>query len=177
LDPLSPLITGALGDMYFFSRRYDEAIAIYQKTIEMEREFIAGHTDLARAYELTGRFGEAIAEFELAAMLAPKGPPEPSSGLAHVFAQMGEHEKALEILKQLLEMRKRRYVSPYGIASIYSCLGDVDAAFRWLETAFQEHDQTLVWVGVHPRLDPLRSDPRFHELLRRMNLAGGSARK
>jgi tetratricopeptide (TPR) repeat protein len=176
LDPLSPLITGALGDMYFYARRYDEAIGAYQRAIDMEHEFVAGHTDLARAYELTGRFDEAIAEFELAAILAPKGPPEPSSGLAHVFAQMGEHQKALGVLGELLEMRTRRYVSPYGIASIYSCLGDIDAAFQWLETAYAEHDQTLAWVGVHPRLDPLRNDPRFDDLLRRMNL-GDDARE
>jgi serine/threonine-protein kinase len=170
LDPLSLIIMGALGDMYFYARRYDEAIALYERSIEIDAEFLPGHTDLARAYELTGRYQDAIAEFETAAALAPKGPPEPSSGLAHVYAQMGEHEKAREILGQLIAMRSRRYVSPYGIASIYSCLGEVDKAFQWLETAYSEHDQTLVWVKVHPRLDPLRSDPRYEAFLRRMNL-------
>jgi serine/threonine-protein kinase len=170
LDPLSLMIKGALGDVYFYARRYDEAIALYRETIEADPEFLAGHTDLARALELAGRYDEAIAEFETAAALAPKGPPEPSSGLAHVYAQMGEREKAAEILEQLIAMRSRRYVSPYGIASIYSCLREVDTAFEWLETAYAEHDQTLVWVKVHPRLDPLRDDPRYNALLGRMGL-------
>jgi serine/threonine protein kinase/tetratricopeptide (TPR) repeat protein len=170
LDPLSLMLQGALGDVYFYARRYDEAIALYERTIEVDPEFLAGHTDLARGYELAGRYEDAIAEFETAAALAPKGPPEPSSGLAHVYAQMGRRDKALEILEQLVAMRSRRYVSPYGIASIYSCLHEVDAAFDWLDTAYAEHDQTLVWVKVHPRLDPLRGDPRFDEFLRRMNL-------
>ena len=90
--------------------------------------------------------------------------------MAHVYAQMGRGEDALRILSQLLEMRKKRYVSPYGIASIYACLGEKNAAFEWLETAYAEHDQTLVWVKVHPRLDGLRGDPRFQDLLRRMRL-------
>jgi serine/threonine-protein kinase len=170
LDPLSRILRGALGDVYFYARRYDEAIALYERTLEMEPEFIAGHTDLARSFELVGRYDEAIAEFETAAALAPKGPPEPSSGMAHVYAQMGEREKALAILEELVDMRSRRYVSPYGIASIYSCLREIDSAFEWLETAYKEHDQTLVWVKVHPRLDPLRSDPRYDDLIKRMNL-------
>jgi len=141
LDPLSPIIIGALGDIYFYARRYDEAIDLYKRTLELDPEFLAGHTDLARAYELAGRYDEAIAEFETAAALAPKGPPEPSSGMAHVYAQMGERTKALEILGQLIDMRKRRYVSPYGIASIYACLREIDKAFEWLETAYAEHDR------------------------------------
>jgi adenylate cyclase len=170
LDPLSLILKGALGDVYFYARRYDEAIALYEQTIEADPGFLAGHTDLARAYELSGRYDEAIAQFETAAALAPGGPPEPSSGLAHVYAQMGARDKALAILKQLTEMRARRYVSAYGIASIYSCLRETDAAFEWLERAFDEHDQTLVWVKVHPRLDPLRSDARFDRFLDKMHL-------
>lgn len=170
LDPLSLIIKGALGDVYFYARRYDEAIALYQETIETDPGFLAGHTDLARAYELSGRYDEAITEFETAAALAPGGPPEPSSGLAHVYAQMGSRDRALGILEQLIDMRSRRYVSAYGIASIYSCLREIDAAFEWLERAFDEHDQTLVWVKVHPRLDPLRSDARFDRFLEKMHL-------
>ena len=77
---------------------------------------------------------------------------------------------ATTILEQLKEMRKKRYVSAYGIASIHACLRDVDEALEWLEIAYAEHDQTLVWLKVHPRLDPIRNDPRYHDLLRRMKL-------
>jgi serine/threonine-protein kinase len=170
LDPLSLIIRGALGDSLFYARRYDEAIALYRETIEMDASFLAGHTDLARSLELAGRYDEAIAEFRKAEALAPKGPPEPSSGLAHVYAQMGRHDEAMAIVSELLELSKTKYVSPYGIASIHACMGEVDTALDWLEKAYAEHDQTLVWVKVHPRLDPVRQQPRYVELLKKMGL-------
>jgi tetratricopeptide (TPR) repeat protein len=172
LDPLNLLIRGALGDSHFYARRYDEAIALYRETLEMDATFLAGHTDLARALELSGRYDEAIAEFRAAEALAPKGPPEPSSGLAHVYAAMGRRDEAMAIVRELLELSTRRYVSPYGIASIHAVLGDLDTALDWLERAHAEHDQTLVWLKVHPRLDPLRGHPRYRALLRKMRLDG-----
>jgi serine/threonine-protein kinase len=170
LDPLSLIIHTAVGDVLFYARRYDEAIALYRATLEVDPDFLPGHTDLARALELAGRYDEAIEEFQRAAALVPKGPPEPSSGLAHVYARMGRHDEARAIVAQLLELSRTRYVSPYGIASIHACLGDTAAALDWLERAYDEHDQTLVWVKVHPRLDGLRQEPRFLRLLERMRL-------
>jgi serine/threonine protein kinase/tetratricopeptide (TPR) repeat protein len=170
LDPLSLILHTAVGDAFFYARRYDEAIGYYRKCIAMDDGFLPGHTDLARALELAGRYEEAIREFRAAEALAPKGPPEPSSGLAHVFAQMGRREEALAIIEQLKALSTQRYVSPYGIASIYACMGEVETALDWLEKAYDEHDQTLVWVKVHPRLDPLRGEPRYESLLKKMNL-------
>jgi serine/threonine protein kinase/tetratricopeptide (TPR) repeat protein len=172
LDPLSLLIRGALGDSYFYARRYDEAIALYRETLEMDPTFLAGHTDLARALELAGRHDEAIAEFRAAEALAPKGPPEPSSGLAHVYAAMGRREDALAIVAELVQLSRRRYVSPYGLGSIHACLGETETALDWLERAYAEHDQTLVWLKVHPRLDALREHPRYRALVRKMKLDG-----
>jgi len=141
LDPLSLIIRSAMGDVLFYARRYDEAIAVYQE----------------------------LACFRKASQLISKGPPEPSSGLAHVYAQMGRRQEALDIVAQLLDLSHSRYVSPYGIASIHACLGDNDTALQWLEKAYHDHDQTLVWLNVHPRLDGLRGEPRFQAILRRMN--------
>jgi len=169
LDPLSLIIRSAMGDVLFYARRYDEAIAVYQETLQVDPDFLAGHTDLGRAYELTGRYEEALACFRKASQLISKGPPEPSSGLAHVYAQMGRRQEALDIVAQLLDLSHSRYVSPYGIASIHACLGDNDTALQWLEKAYHDHDQTLVWLNVHPRLDGLRGEPRFQAILRRMN--------
>jgi tetratricopeptide (TPR) repeat protein len=143
----------------------------YRKCIAMDPGFLPGHTDLARALELAGRYDEALAEFQLAERLAPKGPPEPSSGRAHVYARMGRRDEALAILEQLETLGRQRYVSPYGIASIYACLGEIETSLDWLEKAYREHDQTLVWVKVHPRLKPLHGHRRYEELLHRMNLA------
>ncbi len=171
LDPLSLLIRGAYADLLFYARRYDEAIAIYRETLEKDPDFLPSRTDLGRALELSGRYEEAIEQFQAAAALVAKGPPEPSSGLAHVYASMGRREDALAIVERILEIGKTRYVSPYGIASIYSCLGEVDVALDWLERAHAQHDQTLVWIKVHPRLDPLRDEPRFRAILEAMELA------
>lgn len=169
-DPLSLIIKGAVGDVLFYARRYEEAIALYRETLAVDANFLAGHTDLARALEHVGCHEEAIAEFQAAAALVTKGPPEPSSGLAHVYARMGRREEALAIVDRLLDLSRERYVSSYGFASIFSCLGEVATALDWLERAFDEHDQTLVWIKVHPRLDPLRGEPRFRSLLERMRL-------
>ncbi len=143
----------------------------YHEAIAIDEGSLAGHTDLARSLELAGRWDEAIAEYKLGAAISTGGPPEPSSGLAHVFAKMGRRDEALDIVRQLLEMRERKYISPYGIASIHACLGEFDESLTWLERSYAEHDQTLVWLKVHPRLDPLREDPRFQDLLTRLNLA------
>jgi serine/threonine protein kinase/tetratricopeptide (TPR) repeat protein len=170
LDPLSILLHTSVGDTYFYARRYEESMRWYRKAMELDEAFIPAHTDLARALELAGRFEEAEAEFLKAQALMPKGPPEPSSGLAHVYARMGRREEALAIVNQLLEKSKTSYVSPYGIASIYACMNEVDTALDWLERAHVQHDQTLVWIKVHPRLDPLRGHPRYQALLKKMSL-------
>lgn len=171
-DPLSLIIKGAVGDVLFYARRYEEAIALYRETLAVDANFLAGHTDLARSLEHVGRHDDAVAEFKIAQALVTKGPPEPSSGLAHVYARMGRREEALAIVDELVALKSERYVSSYGLASIFSCLGEVETALDWLDKAYDEHDQTLVWAKVHPRLDPLRGEPRFRRLLERMRLDG-----
>jgi len=143
----------------------------YREAIAMDEGSLAGHTDQARSLELARRWDEAIVEYKRGAAIATDGPPEPSSGLAHVFAKMGRGDDALAIVDQLLEMRESKYISSYGIASIQACLGKIDESLAWLERAYAEHDQTLVWLKVHPRLDPLREDPRFQDILNRLDLA------
>jgi serine/threonine protein kinase/tetratricopeptide (TPR) repeat protein len=171
LDPNSVVLRTSVGDTYFYARRYEESMTCYREAIAMDEGSLAGHTDLARSLELAGRWDEAVAEYKRGAAIASEGPPEPSSGLAHVFAGMGRRDEALDIVRQLLAMRERKYISPYGIASIHACLGEIDESLTWLERAYSEHDQTLVWLKVHPRLEPLRGHPRFQALLGRLNLA------
>ncbi|MBZ0268221.1 protein kinase [bacterium] len=170
LDPLSLIIHTAVGDVLYYAGRNEESMEYYRRSIDMDPNFLPGHTDLARALEQAGRYEEAIAEFRRAEALAPKGPPEPSSGLAHVYARMGRRDDALVIVDRLVEMSRTRYVSPYGLGSIHACLGDTDTALDWLERAFDEHDQTLVLLKVHPRLERIREHPRCRELLRKMRL-------
>jgi tetratricopeptide (TPR) repeat protein len=170
LDPLSLILHTSVGDTYFYARRYEQAMAYYRKCIEMDAGFIPAHTDLARALELAGRYEEALAEYKLAAHLASPDLPVPSAGLACVYGWMGRQDDARKIIQQLIDQSATRYVSPYGIGSIYACMGEADLALDWLEKAFEEHDQTLVWVKVHPRLDVLRGTERYARILERMGL-------
>ena len=91
------------------------------------------------------------------------------AGLGHAYAAAGKRDDALRILTDLNQLRKAAYVSPYAIGVIHVALGERAQALQWLQRAYEERDVQMVEIGVDPRLDPLRSDPRFQDLLRRMN--------
>jgi len=170
LDPLSPIIHTSVGDVYFYAGRYDESMDHYRKSLELDETLVAGHSDLARSLEMTGRYEEAEREYRAAERLAGRSSADLSSGLAHVFARTGRKAEALAIVDRILESGRTRYVSPYGIASIHASLGDTETALDWLEKAHAEHDQTLVWLKVHPRLAGLRGHPRYEALVAAMGL-------
>ena len=94
----------------------------------------------------------------------------PSFGLAHLEASSGNEVAARRILNELIEARSLRVVSAWGIAALHASLGDVDEAFRWLDIAVEETATGLILLRVHPRLDPIRQDPRYRLLLRRVGL-------
>jgi Flp pilus assembly protein TadD len=155
----------------FFARRYEEAIETLKRTIEAEPRFIVAHTDLGRVCTQSGRFDEAIAEFLEAARLSGSD-PDLSPGLGYAYAFAGRREDAMRVLAKLEERAAHAHVSPHAIASIHLGLGETERALEWLERAYREHDRALAWLKVHPRLDPLRGDPRFEELVRKVGLAG-----
>jgi len=168
LDPLS-LIINALGAYVFiYARRYDEAIAQCQRTLELNAGFYPAHLYMGWAYEQEKLYGQAISEYQKTIALE-EGNPVLRANLARIYAAVGNRPEALKIIASLRELSKRRYVSPYSVAQIYAALGDFDQAFAWLEKAYKEHQYQLVYLKVDPALDPLRSDPRFQDLLRRMN--------
>jgi len=149
----------------------DEAIAQLRATAEMEPSFLPAHSDLGRALAQRGDYDEAIQEFQTATRVAG-GHPKASAGLAHVLALAGRHDEARPILADLESRAATGLVSLNGIAVVHIALGELEAAMTWIERAFQERDRALVWAKVHPRLDPLRPDPRFQAVLARMGLAG-----
>ena len=169
LDPLSLIIHTAVGDVFFYARRYDRAIAYYRRCLDIDPTFEPGRTDLARALEHVGRVEEAIGEFVKGTSKGP-GPPGPSTGLAILYARAGRREEAQGVMEEVLRQAKVRFVSPYGIASYYAVTGAIPEELDWLEQAYQQRDGTLVWLKVHPRLDVLRGEPRFRDLLARMRL-------
>jgi len=170
LDPLSPDLTWHLGWHYLFARQYDQAIEQLNRGLELSPTSPLVHMFLGMAYEQKGMFSEAIAEFKQVQTLAP-GTPLGLAELGHVYAISGNKSKAREVLRQLEELAKRRYVTAWYLALIYAGLGENDRALHSLDTAFDEHSFGLATLKVDPRLDPLRSDPRFINLMRRVGLS------
>ena len=170
LDPLSLVIHTAVGDVLFYARRYERAVSYYRRCVELDATFGPGHTDMARALEHLGRHEEAIAEFLLGVGHTPGAGMPASTGLATLLAAAGRREEAGAMIAALIERSQAAYVSPYGIASAYAVAGENAKALDWLERAYAERDGTMVWIKVHPRLDGLRGEPRFRELLRKMRL-------
>jgi serine/threonine-protein kinase len=168
LDPLSLIINAVEGRLFFYARRYDEAIAQCRRTLELNAGFYPAHLFLGWAFEQKKLYEQAISEYQKA--IAPgQGNPRLAATLARGYAAAGERTEALEIISQVREPSKQRYVSSYVIAQVYAALGDTGRAFQWLDKAYQEHDSQLAWLKAEPGFDSLRSDPRYQELLRRMN--------
>jgi serine/threonine protein kinase/tetratricopeptide (TPR) repeat protein len=169
LDPLNLLTYTVVGDTLFYARRFDRSVVPYRKCLELDPTFGAAHTDLARSLEHLGRADEAIEEF-VRGTAGPDGRSRPSSGLAILYARAGRQDDARSTLESVQALAQKQFVSPYGIASYYAVIGDNDRALDWLEKAYAERDGTLVWLKVHPRLDGLRGEPRFRDLVARMRL-------
>jgi serine/threonine protein kinase/tetratricopeptide (TPR) repeat protein len=170
LDPISMMVHTGAGDAYYFARQYDKSVIHYRMALELDRRFDGTHTGLARSLEALGKFDEAREAYEEGAKLAG-GVAGPSFGLAHLAQAMGNEAEARRILAELVESRKTRVISAWGIAVLCASLGDVDDAFMWLERAIDEKSAGLLLLRVHPRLDPIRNDPRYWPMVKRIGLA------
>jgi TolB-like protein/lipoprotein NlpI len=169
LDPLSVVIRTDLARLLYFARDYDRSIAQYGATLEMDPNFSSAHLWLGQVYEQKGMFDLAIAEFQTGVQLTA-GSAFSLAKLAHGFAVAGSPDRCESLLRQLLEFPSEKYVSPYDVAMIHVGLGDHDEAFSSLNRAFEERSLWLGYMNVEPQLDPVRSDPRFQHLLRRVGL-------
>jgi TolB-like protein/Tfp pilus assembly protein PilF len=169
LDPLSNIINTWLGSRYFFARQYDKAIEEYRNVVEMDPNFVPVHLVLGQAYEQKGMLQEAIAEFERAVTLAG-GSSVYAASLAHAFGVAGRRAEALKVLEDLRKMAESRFVSSYDLALAHLGLGESTKAFELLNAAVQERSPRVAFLGVEPRFDGLRADPRFRELLRSVGL-------
>ena len=171
LDPLSTVMAVTHADVLYFARRYDEALSVLHRAHDVDPTFVQVHTDLGRVCSQLGRHDEAIASFHAAARLNG-AEPERVPGLGYAYAAAGRVEDARRMLESLASCRRQRFVSPHALAVIHVALGEFEQAFEWLEQAVFERDTALVWLQVHPRLDPLRADPRFEALRRRAGVEG-----
>jgi TolB-like protein/Tfp pilus assembly protein PilF len=170
LDPLSLIISADLGDEALGpAGLYDQEMEQCRKTLEMDPNFAQAHMCLADSYVRKGMHKEAIAEFEKAIELSA-GSLVYVSALGSTYARAGRRDDAIKILNELKARSKQGFVAPDNFASIYAGLGDKDQAFAWLEKAYEERTDAIIGVSAEPWFDPLRSDPRFQELLRRVGL-------
>jgi serine/threonine-protein kinase len=170
LDPLSLIINTWIGLRHYFARRYEVAIEEYEKALELGPDFAPGHWHYGWALEQVGRYEEAISEAQRAIEISG-GNPLYIASLGHAHAIAGDEEEARRTLDRLDQEATTRHVSSYHVAVIYGALGERDTAFEWLDRAYEERSPWIGYMNVDPRLDPLRSDPRFAALLRTARLA------
>jgi TolB-like protein/Tfp pilus assembly protein PilF len=162
LDPLSPIIGTGMGIVLMNAREYDRSIRTLRETLELEPDFAFARVFLARAYATKGMHAESV---EVAERLAKTDSASRSrAALAEAYAGAGRREDALRILEEI----RGSAVYPLSVVYVYAALGEADAAFDWLEKAYERRQLGLAWIRVIPALDPLRSDPRFDDLLRRI---------
>jgi TolB-like protein/DNA-binding winged helix-turn-helix (wHTH) protein/Tfp pilus assembly protein PilF len=167
LDPLSLIINSDLAELLVIAHFYDESIIQSRKTIGMDPNFALAHNQLAQAYLQKHMYGEAVAELQKAVELS-KSSPTCIANLARAYAASGKPSEAVKLLDDLKKNSNRNYSDASEIAVIYAALGDSDHAMNWLEKGFEERFNP--GVLSRPGFDPLRSDPRFQDLVRLIGL-------
>jgi serine/threonine protein kinase/tetratricopeptide (TPR) repeat protein len=170
LDPLSLIINTTLGWQLYLARRSDQAIDQLRKVLDIDARFTPARRVLEEVYAQTGRQKEAVEEREKVVSLS--GSPELAASIAEDFSKLGYMGVQQSWLDGLTEISKHGYVSSYSIAEGYMRLGQKEKALEWLEKAYQEHDSGLVSIAVEPMFDPMRTNPRFADIVRRMKLPG-----
>jgi tetratricopeptide (TPR) repeat protein len=169
LEPLDRANIAHQGWYYLWTREYDRAIEPLKKAIQVDPTPIP-RWYLGLVYEQKGMYQEAIEQFRDCVRIS-NGLPSMIALLGHAYAVAGRHDEAQATLDQLRALAAQRYVPAYSLAAIYAALGHKDEAFAWLERAYDERDSWMDYIGLDPRLDPLRSDARFATLLQRINVS------
>jgi serine/threonine-protein kinase len=171
---LEPLFTsGQIGIArhLYFAKKFDAAIEQFKRALESDPNSFWGHAHLGQAYIAKSRYPKAITHFTRATMLTGGKEAGMLSGLGYAHAVSDNHDEARQILNRLLELSNQRYVPPFYIAGIYIGLGDRDRAFQWLEKAYTDRSEWLIYLNIEHMLDPIREDPRFDELVKKVGLA------
>lgn len=173
LDPLSEEIINTAGITYFWARKYDDAIATYQRSLQLDRNNPITHNYLADAFARKGMFAEAIAEEQKSLKLT--GEEEAADVLGKDFQSQGYLKatklKLQRMIDYLNEAARDQYISPMNFAIAYAGLGDANQAIEWLEKAYQEHAIWMVFLKTDPQFDGIRADPRFQNLLKQIGFS------
>jgi len=163
------LNNSVLTSAYIYDRKYDQALVQARNTYDLEPNFGLARVWLGFALIANGKYDEAISAV---GQISPDSSFGWMSGvvIAHAYAKQGQRAEAEQQISRLRELGKTRYIRTYYLAAIYATLGDKDKALAELETSFSEKDCFLGRIAIDPAMDPLRGDPRFKSLLKRMNL-------
>ena len=188
LDPYSPFVNNGLARQYYLARQYDKAVIQCQVSLGIDPAYLPARLQLALAYEQKGMLTEAVSEFELARQFAagyaktgnkdstpsaadPKTDlPVVHAMLAQAYAKAGRLADARKESQVLAAIGRTRYVPPSYLAIVAAALGDKKQAFGYLEKSYNDRSEQILYMGVEPLVDPLRNDPRFESLLRRVGL-------
>ncbi len=169
LDPLDTALNAHLGWHYIEAGQYAEAIRQMKSTLELSPRFGQAHFYLGQIYERQRLYEHSIAEFEKASKM-PGNQDQAMASLACVYAEAGRNDEAQKTMRLLAERAKEHFVSQFYYAQIYAALGDKDRAFSLLEKSFEERSFSPGGLKVEPAFSGLRSDARYHELLRRTGM-------
>lgn len=177
LDPFSIIINTELGCPYLYSKRYARAIEYFRKAVEMDPNFPFAHFALAEAYDRVGRYREAWDEHEKALELAQRGQAVDLSGgdaprawyaltgpLQNARREIGGASYWQDQLASTTKLHEDGSTTATAVASVYAILGDNEQAIAWLEKAYQQSDDFLVFLNIQPQFDMLHGDPRFQAL-------------
>ena len=169
IDPLSLIISSQLGSVLYLARDYDQAVIQFRKTLSLDEDFGVARFVLGYVYETLGEHDAALREWKQSQKTLGNL-PEFISCVGRISAFRGNKIDAYYAIEHLKELSCSTYVQPNYVALVFAALGEYDQAFEWFERAFVERDGDLSLLKVDPRMDCLRSDPRFINLLQRVGL-------
>ena len=169
LDPLSLIISVAVGWALYYARRYDEAIEQLRRTVDLDPNYPVTYWILGLSLRKKGCYELAITEGEKGVKLSG-GSPLMRAALAHTLGTAGRTEEALQILNDLTKLATQKYVAPYFFAGIHIGLGEKQRAIECLHQCYEEHSHWLIYLPLDPSMDDLRDSPGFQDLLRRVGL-------
>jgi len=167
MDPLSSVLSASLGMILYLARRYEESLAYLRSALELDPDHFLLHFRIGLVHAQTGAHRQAIEEMEYSVALSGRS-TETLTGLAQAYGAAGARRQMEAIVAELDQQHAHRYASPYNLARVFAAAREPDKAFSRLERAYAERNPDLIELGAEPVFDPLRSDARFGDLLRRI---------
>ncbi|UCE24856.1 MAG: tetratricopeptide repeat protein, partial [Candidatus Zixiibacteriota bacterium] len=170
LDPLSLAVIRNFGHVYYLIHRYDDALEMLQRAADLDPNFSYTHFLMGVALVRKEDYDKAIDAFQKERELTGGVNPVVMVPMCAAYFRKGDHQKAEEVLAGIEEILKHEYISPFFLGQLYFALGKSDEGFELFEKAYNERDIYLRFLKAHPIEDEVRADPRFEDLLKRMNL-------